>query len=131
LIAPAAEDLTAFQEVSLDVNGKVQSFPQVGGEASTDYTTRSVDKSSMSYLSNSTGIVAFTDATANTIFFQAGIENLGVLTWGSEVSVGMSGNVIEINYTTVSSTECAFSVVAEDGVLSIFAVGHTANVATV
>jgi len=131
LFAEASEDLNTFDEVSLDINGKIQKFPQISGESSTDYTTRSVTHNIMEYISNNTGIVAFADATANTIFFQAGSEALGVVTWGAEVPFVLTGNVVELNGTKIDQTRCGFSVVTDDGKVTIFTISYTGILAVI
>ena len=116
LITKASTPLTANQEISLDVNGYAQGYPATGGEGGSEYTTKSVVVSNLVYSEQLTGVVGYSDGTANTIYYRVGTQQGdGSILWGVESSVSTAGTPIEINAVKMNSGRVCFCWVTDSG----------------
>ena len=118
LVVKAGTPLTQYDDVSLNINGDAQKYPATGGESTTEFTTRNVIDSTMSYISGGTGVVAFKEETTNDVYLKAGTsDGIGGVNWGTEVLVSDLGGseCIEMNSCSMTTTYCAFSFVMSNG----------------
>jgi hypothetical protein len=73
----AAQDLSAGDELSMDVNGNVQKYPATGGEGSSQYTNDAVILHSAVYLdnTNSQGMIAWVVDGTSKIYYRVAQGN--------------------------------------------------------
>jgi len=112
----ASTSLAEFAEVSLDINGQAQAYPATGGEGASEFTTRNVELHEMVFIAGNVGIVIYTDATADTIFYKPGAaQSNGSIVWGTEAVIPTAGNVISISTCQIDSTYVAVAWVTASG----------------
>ncbi|HHA19474.1 MAG TPA: hypothetical protein ENK70_07200, partial [Methylophaga sp.] len=119
LVVKAATPLTQFDDISLNINGDAQAYPATGGESTSEFTTRNLIDSTMTYIGSGSGIVMYQEDTTNQIFMKAGTANqVGGVDWGTEIEItGFSGTVHEMNATSMTSYYCAFCFVTTSNYL--------------
>lgn len=116
----ASTALTDGQEVSMNINGDIQGYPATGGASNTDFTERSVIHHNMVFVSGATGIVAYTDATANALFLKPGVAQAnGSVIWGTELLITTNGDVSRIRSCQIDATYVNFTWFAGTGMQSV------------
>jgi len=120
LNAKAASDLTAGDELSMDVNGNVQRYPATGGEMNTQYTTDNVDMHDAAFLNsgNNQGVIAWVgNAAKDTIHFIIAQGNPdGSVSYSAVTDKNVGSDVVDIRLCRINHNTAGFIWVDGSGV---------------
>lgn len=138
----AAEDLTAGDNLSMDVNGNLQKYPATGGEGQSQYTMDNVDINSAIFLnaSNNQGIIVWrNNINTNIINFVTAQGNQdGSISYSPAGSLSLGNSIITLRLCKIDTTRAGLiwsdgggtnlGVIQNNGISSAPTIGTTKGI---
>ena len=112
----AAEDISAGDELSMDVNGEMQKYPATGGEGTSEYTTNDVTHHAAIFLktSDNTGVICYRKNGTDTLYFKCAKGNAnGSISYSAESSLTISAGITDLKLCKINDTQ--FGYIWSDG----------------
>ena len=93
-------------ELSMNVSGHLQKYPETGGESNSQYTTDQVTLHDLAFLHDNIGVVAWvTPSNPAIVYHKVGYSNSGVISWTPASSRSFSSNINSLRCKPIPGTD--------------------------